>query len=140
MVRCYVLTLPLLFLIPHHPFTPLPTKPLIPGTALQSSLTSPIPFLLTLLISSLALPLSPSTSNPCYALGPIPPTVSLSSALIILMETPQSLGSWLALIKPMFTPWSTLPSATNMFALLTTLMVVTNKLSSYLLNLISSSP
>ena len=32
--RYYVLTLPLLFLIPHRPFTHLPTRPLTPGTAL----------------------------------------------------------------------------------------------------------
>jgi len=67
---CYILTLPLLFLTPLHPFIYPPTKSLIPGTALPSSLTSPIPFLLTLLISSLVLPLNCLTSSPCYALRP----------------------------------------------------------------------
>ena len=33
-ITCYVLTLPLLFLTLPHPFTPLPTRLLIPGTAL----------------------------------------------------------------------------------------------------------
>jgi len=70
------------------------TRLLILGTALPSSLTTPIPFLLTLLISSLALPLNHFVSSSCYALGYILVTTSLSSAPIALMGTLQSFGSW----------------------------------------------
>jgi hypothetical protein len=130
--RCYILNLPLLFLIHPHPFTHLPTKPPIPRTALLSSLTSLILFLLIPLIFSLALPLNPFASLPYYVLGHIPLTASLSSAPTILMETPQSFGSWPGPTRPTFVPWNILPSFTNVSALLTTLMVVTNELSSYL--------
>jgi len=85
---CYVLTLPLLFLIPLHLFTHPHMKLPIPGTALLSSLNSPILFLPTLLISSLALLPKLPLSLPCYALGYIPLTASLSSIPIILMGTP----------------------------------------------------
>jgi hypothetical protein len=108
-------------------------KPLIPGTALPSFLTSLIPFLLTPLIFSLAFPLNPLISHPCYALGHISLTTLLSSIPIALTETPQSFGSWPGPIRLTPIPWSTLPFATNVSVLLTTPMVVTNELSSYLL-------
>jgi len=108
-------------------------KPLIPGTVLPLSLTSPIPFPPTLLISFLALPLNLSIFHPCYALGHIPLTASLSSALTILMGTPQSSSSWPGPTRLTSIPWNIPPSATNASAPLTTLMVVTNELSSYLL-------
>jgi hypothetical protein len=53
---CYVLILPLLFLILPHLLTHPLTRLLIPGTASLLSLSSLIPFRLTLLISSLMLP------------------------------------------------------------------------------------
>jgi len=134
-MSCYVLILPLLFLTPPCLFTHLPIRLLIPGTALLSSWTSPIPFPLTPLISSLTLPLNLFLLLPCYALGHIPLTASLSSTPIVLMETPQSYGSQPGPTRLTSMPWSILPSAMNTSALLTTLIVVTNELSSYLLTL-----
>jgi hypothetical protein len=90
---CYVLTLPLLFLTPPHLLTHLCMKPLIPGTVLLLSLTFLTPFPLTLLIFSLALPLHLLILLPCYGLGHIPLTASLSSAPIVLTGTLQSFGS-----------------------------------------------
>jgi hypothetical protein len=81
-----------------------------------------------------------SLSRPCYAIGHISLTASLSSAPTVLIETLQSFGSQPGPIRLMSIPWSILPSAMNASALLTTLMVVTNKLSSYLLTLSLSSP
>ena len=129
---CYVLTLPLLFLIPPCLLTHLPMKHLILGTALLLSLTSLIPFLLTPLTSSLALPQNLLTLVPYYALGHIPLTTSVSSAPIILMGIPQSSSLRLILIRLMPIPWNIPPFATSMSALLITLMVVTDWLSSYL--------
>jgi hypothetical protein len=108
---------------------------LIPGTASLSSLTSPTPFPLTLLTFSLALPQNPLVLLPCYALGHIPLTASLSSALIVLMETLQSFGLHLGPTRLTSIPWNTPPFAMSVSVLLTTLMVVTNELSSYLLSL-----
>ena len=105
----------------------------ISRTASPSSLTSLILFLLTPLISSLILPLSQLILAPCYISGLIPLTASPSSTPIALMGILQSLGSQPAPIRLMSIPWSTLPFAMNASALLTTLMVVTNWLSSYLL-------
>jgi hypothetical protein len=102
-------------------------------TALLSSLSSLIPFLLILLISLLAFPQNPSVLFPCYALGHIPLTASLSSTPIVLTGILQSFSSWPDPTRLMSIPWSTLPSATNVSALLTTLIVVINELSSYLL-------
>ena len=133
--KCYILSLPLLFLIQPCPSAHLLTRLLIPGTALLSSLISLIPFPLILLRFSLISPLNLSISSPCYALGLILPTASLSSTLMVLTETPQSLGSQLAPIRPMSILWYTLPFVTNMSALLTTHMVVTSRLSSYLATL-----
>jgi len=89
----YILTLPLLFLIPPHLFIHLPMRLLIPGTALLLSPTSLIPFLLIPLISSLALPLTPLASLPCYVLGLIPLTALLSSTPTVLTGTLQSFSS-----------------------------------------------
>ena len=130
---CHVLILPLLFLIPPHLLThPLMRLP-IPGTASLLSLSSLILSLLTLLISSLVLLLNQLISAPYYVLCLILLTTSLSSTLIVLTETPQSFGSQPRLIRLTRIPWSILPFVTNMSALLTTLIVVTNELSSYLL-------
>jgi len=131
--ECYILTLPLLFLTPPHPFIHLPIKPPTPGTVLPLSPTSLTPFPLTPLISSLIFPLNLSILLHCYTLGHIPLTASLSSALIILMGTPQSFGLWPGPTRLTSIHWNTLPSVMSVSALLTTLMVVTYKLSSYLL-------
>jgi len=130
---CYILILPLLFLTLIHSFTHLPMKLLILRTALPLSLTFLIPFPLTPLISSLMLPLKPSLSLHCYALGHTPLTTLVSSTPIVLMKTLWSFGLQLGPIRLMFIPLNTLPSVTSISALLTTLMVVTNELSSYLL-------
>jgi len=90
---CYILTLPLLFLIPPRLLTHLHTRPPISGTALLLSLTFLILFLRTCLIFSLTLLLNPSSSNLCYVLGPILPIALLSSAHCVLIEIPQSSGS-----------------------------------------------
>jgi len=113
---------------PTFSYTPLsiyihpPTKSLIPRTALPSSLTSPILFPLTLLISSLIFPLNHLTFSPCYALGHIPPINLLNSAPTILMGILQSSSSQLVPTRLMCTPWSTLPFAIDASALLTTLI------------------
>ena len=91
---CYVLTLPLLFLILPCLLTCLPTILLIPGTALLWSLTSlmsspPIP-----LIFSPVLPLKPLPCAPLCAPSPILLIASLSSAPNVLTETIQNSG-WL---------------------------------------------
>jgi hypothetical protein len=91
-VQCYVLILPILFLIPLHLITHPHTRLLIPGTALLSSLTSLMLFLLTLLTFSPALPLNLLPFAPLCALGCILPIVSLSSTLNVLTEIPQSFG------------------------------------------------
>jgi hypothetical protein len=122
---CYVLTLPLLFLIPLRLLTHLPTKSLILGTVLQSSPSSLILFQLILLISSPILPPSQLSCTPCYILGHIPLTASLSSTLIALTETLQGSSSQPGLIRLICIPWST-PFVMNTSALPTTLMVVTN--------------
>jgi hypothetical protein len=93
----------------------------------------PDTILLTPLISFLMLPLKPSLSLHCYALGHTPLTSLVSSTPIVLMETPQSFGLQLGPIRLTSIPLNTLPSVTSISALLTTLMVVTNELSSYLL-------
>jgi hypothetical protein len=135
---CYDLILPLLFLTPLHLFIHLPTKLLIPGTALLLSLTSLILFPLTPLTSSPALPQNQLVLVPYYALGHIPLTASLSSAPIVLMETLQSFRSRLVPIRLMLIPWSILPFAMNMSALLITLMEATDGLGgSYLISFIS---
>jgi hypothetical protein len=131
--KCYILILPLLFLILLHLFIHLPTKHLIPGTVLLLSLTSLTLFPLISLTSSPALPQNPLVLLPYYALGHIPLTTSLSSTPIILMGTPQCLGSCLVLIRLMSIPWSTPPFATSVSVPLIALTVVTNELSSYLL-------
>jgi hypothetical protein len=99
LVTCYIPTLPLLFLIRPYLLTHLSMRLLISGTVLLLSLTSAIPFSLTLLIFFLALLLNLLISALCYALGLIPLIISLSSALIVLTETPQSFGSQLSLIR-----------------------------------------
>ena len=93
----------------------------------------PDTILLTPLISSLMLPLKPSLLLHCYALGHTSLTTLVSSTPIVLMETPWSFGLQLGPIRLTSIPLNTLPSVTSISALLTTLMVVTNKLSSYLL-------
>jgi hypothetical protein len=85
------------------------------------------------LISSLTLLPKLPLSLPCYALGHIPLTASLSSVPIILMGTSQSFGSHPGPTRLMSILWNILPSVMNTSVLLTTLMVVTNELSSYLL-------
>jgi hypothetical protein len=127
----YILTLPLLFLLPLCLFAHLPMRPLIPGIASLLSLTSLILSLLTLLISFLALPQNPSVLLSYYTLGHIPLTTSLSSAPIILMGTPQSCSLHLILMRLTSTPWNTPPFATNTSVLLITLMVVIDWPSSY---------
>jgi hypothetical protein len=77
---------------------------------------------------------------PFYILGLILLIALLSSVPYALIVIPQSFALHLTLTRLMLTPSSTLPSAVNPFALLTTLMVVTNELSSYLLILSLSSP
>jgi hypothetical protein len=130
--KCYVLILPLLFLMPPHLLIHLHTRHLILGTALLSSLTSLIPFPLTPLTSSLTLPQNLLTLLSYYTLGHIPLTASLSSVPIILTGTLQSFGLRLVLMRLTPIRWNTLPFATNMSALLITLMVATDWLGSYL--------
>jgi hypothetical protein len=137
---CYDLILPLLFLIPLPLLIRLHTRSPIPGTALLSSLTSPIPFPLIPLISFLALPQNLLTLLLYYALGHIPLTASLSSIPTELTGTPQSFGLHLVLMRLISIPWNTPPSAINVSALLITLIVATNGLSSYLLILSPLSP
>jgi hypothetical protein len=132
-IMCYVLTLPL-----HFPILPcLPTHPhtrlLIPRTALLLSLSSLILFLLTPLISSSVLLLSQLILAPYYVLGLIPLTASPSSTPIALTGILQSFSSQPDPTRLMPIHWSIQPFVMNMFALLTTLMVVTDWLSSYLL-------
>jgi hypothetical protein len=115
-------------------------KPPIVGTALLSSLTFLILSLLIPLISSLTLPLNPSILLSYYVLGHIPLTILQSSAPTILTGTLQSFSSWPNPTKPIPIVWNLLPFATNVSALLTTLRVVTNKLSSNLLILSLPSP
>jgi hypothetical protein len=125
----------------YNPFIHLSTRLLIPGTALLLSLTSLILFPLTSLTSSPALPQNLLVLVPYYAHGHIPLTTSLSSAPIVLMETPQSSSSCLVLIRLTLIPWSIPPSAINMSALLITLMVATDWLEgSYLIILSPLSP
>jgi hypothetical protein len=121
---CYILNLPLLFPILPHLLTHLHTRLLIHRTALLLSLTSLIPFLLIPLTSSLALPLSQLILAPYYILGLIPLIISSSSAPIKLTGILQSFSSQPNPIRLMPAPWSTLPFATNVSALLTTLMAV----------------
>jgi hypothetical protein len=109
------------------------TRSLIPGTALLSSLTSLIPFPLIPLISSPTLPQNLLTLLLYYALSHIPLTASLSSIPTELIGTLQSFSLHLVLMRLTSIPWNTLPSATNISALLITLIVATNGLSSYLL-------
>jgi hypothetical protein len=137
---CYILSLPLLFLIPPHLLTHPHIRLLIPGTVLLLSPSSLISFPHNLLTFSLVLLPSQLILAPCYIPGLIPITASLSSTPIILTETLQSSGSQPGPIRLMPIPWSTLPFATNTSALLITLMVVTDWLSSYLLILSSLSP
>jgi len=129
---CYILTLPLLFLTPLHPFTHLSMRLLINRTVLLSSLTSPIPYPLTPLMSSLALLLNLLTSSSCYALGSILPITLLSSTPTVLIEILQSPSLQLVPTRLILIPWSTLPFVMNTFALLTTLIVVIGWLNSYL--------
>jgi hypothetical protein len=140
LLQCYILILPPLFLIPPHLLTHLPMKSLIVGTVLPLSPNSLILFPLIPLISSPVWPLSQLTLAPCYIPGPIPLIALLSSTLIVLTETLQSFGSWPRLIRLIGILWNTLAFAMNTSALLTTLMVVTDWLSSYLLISSSSSP
>jgi hypothetical protein len=93
LIACYVLTLPLLFLILPHPFTPLVTRLLIPGTALPWSQTSLTSSQLILWISSHVLPLNQLPFAPLCAVGPILLIALPTSAPDALMETPQSFGS-----------------------------------------------
>jgi hypothetical protein len=90
--KCYILTLPLLFLIPPHPLTHLHTRLLITETALLWSLTSPTSSLLIPLISFPTLPLNPLPSALLCAHSRILLTALLSFALNALTETPQSFG------------------------------------------------
>jgi hypothetical protein len=92
MGMCYVLTLPLLFLILPRLFTPLVTRLLIPGTALLWSLTSLTSSQPILLISFHALPLNQLPFTPLCAVGPILLITLPTSAPGALMETPQSSG------------------------------------------------
>jgi hypothetical protein len=134
--HCYILALPLLFLTLLRPSIYPLTKLLVLRIALPLPPTSPIPSPLTLLISFLTSPLNHLVSSPCYALGHILPTASLTSTPIILMGTPQSSSLWLIPTRLMLIPWSILPFVMNTSTLLTTLMVVTNELSSHLLILL----
>ena len=113
---------------------------LIPGIALLSSLTSPILFLLTPLTSSPALPQNLLVFLPYYALGHIPLIASLSSTPIVLTGIPQSFSLHLILMRLTPIPWNTPPFAMNASALLITLMVATDWVSSYLLILSLLSP
>jgi hypothetical protein len=74
-----------------------------------------------------------SPLEPFYAPGHTLLIVLPSSIPFVLMVFPQNFGLPLTLTRPMLTPLSMLPFAINPSALLTTLMVVTNKLSSQLL-------
>jgi hypothetical protein len=113
---CYVLTLPLLFLIPHHPFTLLPTRLLIPGTALLWSLASLTLFLLIPLISSLTLPPNPLPFAPLCVAGHILLTALPTFTPDALMETPQSSGLPPEGILLMLILWNTQPSVESTFA------------------------
>jgi hypothetical protein len=101
---CYVLNLPLLFLILPHPFTHLPMRLPIPETALLWSLTSLTLSLLIPLISFPALPLNPLLFAPLCAPGYTLPIASLSSAPDVLTEIPLSSGSLLEAISLMLIP------------------------------------
>jgi hypothetical protein len=90
--QCYVLTLPLLFLILHHLFTLLPMRPPTPGTALPWSLTFLTLSLLIPLISYPVLPPNPLPFAPLCADGHILLTTLPSSVPAALMETPRNYG------------------------------------------------
>jgi hypothetical protein len=103
------------------------------GTVSPSSLTFLIPSWPTLLISYPTLLLNLSVFNPFFTLGHILPIASLTSTPIVWMVTLLDSGLQLSLIRLTSIALNTQPSATSVSAPLTTLMVVTNELSSYLL-------
>jgi len=90
-------------------------------------------------ISFLALPLNPLPFAPLCTVGHILLTVLPTSIPNALMETPQSSGLPLEGILLTLIPWNTRPSVESTFALPTSLMAVTDWLSSYLA-ILSSSP
>jgi hypothetical protein len=102
--KCYVLNLPLLFLIPLRPLTHLHTRLLILGTALLSSLTSLMLSLLTPLIFSPAFPPNPLPFAPLCALGRILLIALLSSTPDVLTVTLPNYGLPLVAISPMLIP------------------------------------